>query len=105
ASAVAVHLSRRGYSVVLAHDPSPPVIRRKMAFHDALFEDAITLEGVQARRVDTGFEVVTAMERRNHDVMITKLGILDLLVVRPLDVLVDARMQKYRTIPDLRQLA
>ncbi|MGD0633333.1 MAG: xanthine dehydrogenase [Beijerinckiaceae bacterium] len=105
ASAVAVHLHGRGYHVVLSHDPSPPVIRRKMAFHDALFEDAITLEGVQARRVDTGFDVVTAMERRHHEVMITKLGILDLLVVRPLDVLVDARMQKYQTIPDLRQLA
>lgn len=105
ASAVAVHLHGRGYHVVLSHDPSPPVIRRKMAFHDALFEDAITLEGVRARRADTVFEVATAMERRHQDVVITKLGILDLLVVRPLDVLVDARMQKYQTIPDLRQLA
>jgi hypothetical protein len=39
ASAVAVYLHRAGYRVVLSHDPVPPVIRRKMAFHDALFDE------------------------------------------------------------------
>ena len=45
ASAVAVNLYRGGSSVVLSHDPLPPVIRRKMAFHDALFDDPVVIGG------------------------------------------------------------
>ena len=37
--------------------------------------------------------------------IITELGLLDLIVIRTLDVLVDARMQKYVVKPDLRRLA
>jgi len=29
------------------HDPFPPVIRRKMAFHDVLFGDAVVIDNVQ----------------------------------------------------------
>ena len=54
ASAVAVRLHRAGFRMVLSHDPLPPVIRRKMAFHDALFDDAVAVEGIAARRADTG---------------------------------------------------
>jgi len=104
ASAVAVQLHRAGFSVVLSHDPMPPVIRRKMAFHDALFDDLVTLDGVGAQRAATGLEIRGALGR-TAGVLVTELGLLDLLVVRTLDVLVDARMQKYQTIPDLRRLA
>jgi xanthine dehydrogenase accessory factor len=38
-------------------------------------------------------------------VIITELGLLDLMVLRTLDILVDARMQKYQVTPDLRRLA
>src|SRR5271165_1229167 len=37
ASATAVRLTWEGHGVILSHDPFPPVIRRGMAFHDALF--------------------------------------------------------------------
>lgn len=104
ASAIAVHLHRDRYGVVLSHDPAaPPVIRRKMAFYDALFDDAVIVEGVAARRADTGSEIRALMG--GDAVIITELGLLDLIVLRRLDLLVDARMQKYYTMPDLRPLA
>jgi xanthine dehydrogenase accessory factor len=104
ASAVAVLLRRSGYGVVLSHDPLPPVIRRKMAFHDALFEDAVSVAGIAAQRVDTGVEIRAGL---GHvpGVIVTELGLLDLIVLRSLDILVDARMQKYLATPDLRRLA
>jgi xanthine dehydrogenase accessory factor len=104
ASAVAVLLRRSGYGVVLSHDPLPPVIRRKMAFHDALFEDAVSVAGIAAQRVDTGVEIRAGL---GHvpGVVVTELGLLDLIVLRSLDILVDARMQKYLATPDLRRLA
>jgi hypothetical protein len=104
ASAIAVHLHHDRYGVVLSHDPAPPVIRRKMAFHDALFDDAVTVDGVAARRADTGIEIRSLL-RTDNAVIITELGLLDLIVVRTLDLLIDARMQKYHITPDLRPLA
>ena len=49
-------------------------------------------------------------QKRNRVVVtgagiVTALGLLDLIVIRSLDILVDARMQKYRPTPDLRRLA
>jgi xanthine dehydrogenase accessory factor len=104
ASAVAVLLRRGGYGVVLSHDPSPPVIRRKMAFHDALFDEAASVAGIPAQRADSGLEIRTRLGRV-PGVIVTELGLLDLIVLRNLDILVDARMQKYLSTPDLRRLA
>jgi xanthine dehydrogenase accessory factor len=104
ASAVAVHLHRGGYGVVMSHDPSPPVIRRKMAFHDALFDDAVSIAGITADNAQTSLDVRAALGR-GPAVIVTELGLLDLIVIRALDILVDARMQKYRPTPDLRRLA
>ncbi len=53
ASAVAVHLHRDGWRVVLSHDPHPPVIRRRMAFHDALFGDPAEVSGVSGVCAET----------------------------------------------------
>jgi hypothetical protein len=104
ASAVAVLLRRTGYGIVLSHDPLPPVIRRKMAFHDALFDDAVSVAGIAAQRADTGLEIRSSLGRA-PGVLVTELGLLDLIVLRSLDILVDARMQKYVATPDLRRLA
>ncbi|QRG07575.1 xanthine dehydrogenase [Xanthobacter dioxanivorans] len=103
ASAVAIELHRAGYGVVLSHDPMPPVIRRKMAFHDALFEDSASVDGVRAERADTGVGVRAGLAR--NGVMVTNLGLLDLIVLGSIDLLVDARMNKYQVTPDLRRLA
>lgn len=101
ASAVAVHLHRAAYCVVLSHDPNPPVMRRKMAFHDALFGDAARVENLTAERVEGSLEIFKAL-RGPETILVTWLGLLDLLPVRAIDVLVDARMQKRAITPDLR---
>jgi xanthine dehydrogenase accessory factor len=103
ASAVAVYLHRAGYCVALSHDPNPPVMRRKMAFHDALFTDVARVENVLAERVEDAMQLFKALYRPAR-VLVTWLGLLDLLPVREIDVLVDARMQKRAITPDLRGL-
>jgi xanthine dehydrogenase accessory factor len=103
ASAVAVQLHRNGYRTVLSHDPQPPVMRRKMAFHDALYDDGIAVEGIAARRADSGFEIRTSLADASR-VIVTELGLLDLIVIQAVDILIDARMQKYLPTPDLRRL-
>lgn len=75
-----------------------------MAFHDALFGDPVTVDGVSAERVETSLEIRTRLGR-SSGVIVTELGLLDLIVIQSLDILVDARMQKYVTKPDLRRLA
>lgn len=104
ASAIAVQLARAGYCVVLSYDPHPPVIRRKMAFHDALFGDAAQVEGIVAERVDGAMQVLKAL-RAPGRVLVSWLGVLDLLPIRSIDVLIDARLQKHCITPDLRRLA
>ncbi|MGJ5180066.1 xanthine dehydrogenase [Bradyrhizobium oligotrophicum] len=101
ASAVAVHLHRDGFCVVLSHDPNPPVMRRKMAFHDALFGDTPRVENVIGARIENTMDVFKALGAPQH-VLVTWLGLLDLLPVRGIDVLVDARMQAREVTPNLR---
>jgi hypothetical protein len=74
-----------------------------MAFHDALFDDDVTVEGIAARRADSTVEIRTSLAQASG-VTITELGLLDLIVVHAIDILVDARMQKYLATPDLRRL-
>lgn len=101
ASAIAVHLHRDGFCVVLSHDPTPPVMRRKMAFHDALFGDTIRIENVIGERIESTMDVFKALAAPRH-VLVTWLGLIDLLPVRAIDVLVDARMQTRNVTPNLR---
>ncbi|MDR3469049.1 MAG: xanthine dehydrogenase [Xanthobacteraceae bacterium] len=103
-SAVAVRLHGRDYDIVMSHDPSPPVIRRKMAFHDALFGETVMIEGVTAERAEDSLALRGRLGRA-EGVIVTDLGLLDLIAIRTLDVLIDARMQKYVVKPDLRWLA
>jgi xanthine dehydrogenase accessory factor len=104
ASAIAVQLHQQGYFTVLSHDPYPPVIRRRMAFHDALFDEAIMLDNVSAQRAD-GLRDLLLLRQQAQQVAITEMGLTDLLVLQTPDLLIDARMQKYHITPDLRHLA
>jgi hypothetical protein len=104
ASAVAVSLTRKGYAVVMSHDPFPPVIRRGMAFHDALYDDFVEVGGIVGERAESLLEIVAVAARREK-VAVTPLSLTDLLAFRTADVLVDARMQKNRVTPDFRRLA
>ncbi len=104
ASAIAVFLTRFGRAVALAHDPLAPVIWRGMAFHDALYDDAPLIEAVAAARIDSASELLE-IGRREDCVAVTSLGLTDLLVLGPLDIIVDARMHKRGVMPRLRGLA
>ncbi len=104
ASAIAVHIYRAGWSAVLSHDPHPPVIRRRMAFHDALFGEHAQVEGIKAANGDTGLEVA-ALLAKGEGVAITRLTPLGLATVSEIQLLIDARMQKREVSPDLRHLA
>jgi len=101
ASAVAVKLRRANFGVILSHDPHPPVIRRGMAFYDALFDDLAVLHGVSGRRAETALEIANAVARKNC-VAVTRMQLSDLLALRRIPVLIDARMQKRSITPDFR---
>lgn len=108
ASAIAVQLARGGTCVVLSHDPDPPVIRRRMAFHDALFAGIAQVEDIVGERLDDAMQVLRAIRRDasgRRRVIVSRLGLVDLLPIRRIDVLIDARLQKRRIRPDLRRLA
>jgi hypothetical protein len=104
ASAVAVQLHRAGWRTVLSYDPFPPVIRRKMAFHDALFGERITVDGIVGARAATATQILKALGEPGQ-VAVTRLHLMDILPLSPLDVLVDARLQKHCVTPDFRWLA
>ena len=104
ASAVAVQLARQCHHVILCRDPFPPVIRRGMAFHDALFKDRIEIDGITGVRAETATGISSIMAIRGQ-VAVTPLQLLELMAMRKFDVLVDARLQKFRVAPDLRGIA
>jgi len=103
ASATAVRLSWEGYVVVMSHDPFPPVIRRGMAFHDALFDDWAEVDGISGARAETLMEIAERLSEPGC-VAVTPLQLTDLLPLRTPYALIDARMQKHRVTPDLRGL-
>ena len=101
ASAVAVYLKAAGYRVVLSHDSFPPVIRRGMAFHDALFGDQAIVERIEGERAETAMEIAAVLRKPCH-VAVTPLHLTDLIASFSPQVLIDARMQKHRVTPDYR---
>lgn len=100
-SAVAVYLQRAGYSTILSHDPFPPVIRRSMAFHDALFEDRAVVDDIEGVRAEDALGLMRILSKPAH-VAVTDMGLIDLIAIRSPQVLVDARLQKHRINHDLR---
>ncbi len=104
ASAVAVAMHATGYAVVMSNDPEPPVIRRGMAFFDALYGDPVSVGGLTAVSAENTLAVrALALERQR--VVVTDLDLMEIQTVGSIDVLIDARMQKHRVTPDLRHLA
>jgi hypothetical protein len=75
-----------------------------MAFHDALFGEPAEVDGIFAVRADNGLRLMKVLDH-GHGVAVTWLGLPDVLGIRVVDLLVDARMQKHRVTPDLRAFA
>jgi xanthine dehydrogenase accessory factor len=104
ASAVGVYMHRAGWRTVLSHDSYPPVIRRRMAFHDALFGERAEVDGLPGLFAETTLEAATLLESRDC-VVVTRIGLLDLIPMSTIHVLIDARMHKTGSVADLRHLA
>jgi len=102
-SAVAHRLFGEGYRVVLHDVPQPTATRRKMAFTDAAFDGAASLDGVEARRAADLKQVEELLALPTVAVYVGPFAPLT-EALKP-DVLVDARMRK-RAVPEsLRGLA
>ncbi len=104
ASAVAHRLFHAGYGVVLSRDPGQPVLRRSMAFDDALVTGFSELEGLAARPAETLVEVLRGFTERSS-VMVTALELGELLCLGLIDLLVDARMRMRGVKVDIRPYA
>jgi xanthine dehydrogenase accessory factor len=97
-SGVAVLLFRGGFPVVLHDDPAPVAPRGGMAFTDAVFDGAASLEGVVARRCDHPADLSAAMIAARV-IPVTVLPFEDVLRLSNCYALVDARLRK-RSVPD-----
>lgn len=104
ASAIAVGLHNTGYAIIMAHDPTCPVMRRSMSFYDVLYEGEAVLGGCAASSVDS--LLAARFQLRSHaQISVTRLDLSELLVIRDIDVLIDARLQQDAVTPQLRKLA
>lgn len=104
ASAIAAVMHSRGWSVILSHDADTAVLRRSHAYYDALFGDAVTLDGIAARQGSSRVEIERILAA-GDSVVVTPLDLMDLIVLGPFDLLIDARMQDGAPKPELRWLA
>jgi hypothetical protein len=103
ASAIGWHLQRAGHAVLLLRDAAAPVLRRGMAFDDALEAGTATLEGVTA--LAQGWP--GQPPGRGHP-LVARDNLAVALAAFPagsIALLVDARLRKYVEPEDLRSLA
>jgi xanthine dehydrogenase accessory factor len=89
---VAIRLHRCGFPVIMTEIPEPTVIRRTVAFGEAVYTGRMVVEGVEAHRVDDLGAVPESLARGIVPVLVDAAG--DLVTrLRP-DVLVDATVSK-----------
>ncbi len=93
ASAVAHRLFRDGRAVVIVEEPEPRVVRRKMAFAQAVFDGEAVVEGVRAVRAAPGAPMQRLLETREAIPLLVDPTGETIRALRPA-VLVDARMRK-----------
>ncbi|HHS96362.1 MAG TPA: EF2563 family selenium-dependent molybdenum hydroxylase system protein [Chloroflexi bacterium] len=89
---VAWRLHRCGFRVLVTETAQPTVIRRAVAFASAIYEGAITVDGVTARRVENDGEMEAAWEAGEVPVIVDPEG-ESIRRLRP-DVVVDAIIAK-----------
>ena len=92
ASAVAHHLVGGGCRVALQSSRPPIAIRRRMAFSDAFFDGRAELDGLCARRLDSGAAMAATWAA--GEVPLLAMDFQAAMAARPWAVLVDARMNK-----------
>ncbi|HET8569832.1 MAG TPA: selenium-dependent molybdenum cofactor biosynthesis protein YqeB [Candidatus Limnocylindria bacterium] len=95
ASGVAYRLFRAGFRPVMTEVPAPTVVRRSVAFAQAVFDGTAVVEGVRSRLVDDGRGALAAVIRGEIPVIVDP----DARRARALapDVLIDAVVAKRNT--------
>lgn len=99
ASGVGLRLHRVGIHVLIVERPRPLAVRRSVAFAQAVYDGAITIEDVAGRLIDSPGEMA-ACWRKGEVPVIVDPELSFLSERRPL-VLVDARMRKKAFSMDL----
>ena len=84
--------------------PSPPSFVARWLFMTFCLETQSVIDDIGASLAEDAMALLNSI-RSGAGVIVTPLQPSDLIALRTPDVLVDARMQKYRTIPDLRHIA
>ena len=92
ASGVAIRLHRSGIEVVITELPQPLVVRRKVAFGEAVWEGQTQVEDIGAVLIESPHEIKETIRNGQIPVMIDP-DLEHLNEIRP-DVVVDARMLK-----------
>jgi len=95
ATGVAVRLHRCGFPIAMTELPNPLMVRRTVAFGEAVYEAEVAVEGIHARRVDDVPAAVRAIEERVIPVLVDP-ETRCLAELAPA-VLVDAVMAKVNT--------
>jgi xanthine dehydrogenase accessory factor len=103
-SAVAHRLFGLGVQVLVSERERSPHARRGMAFTDALFEGAASLDGVNARWQSDLAGVQDCWQRADAVPVVT-LPENMLISTLQFDAIVEATMRRYKQPPDLRSLA
>ncbi|MGI9861739.1 selenium-dependent molybdenum cofactor biosynthesis protein YqeB [Moorella naiadis] len=70
ASGVAHRLHRAGFPVIMTEIPRPMVIRRAVAFAEAVYSDTVTVEGVAARLVPSPAAALAAIAQGEIAVLV-----------------------------------
>jgi len=106
ASAIARGLFLSHWGVMMLRDEAVPVMRRGMAFDDALEDGVVELEGVWGARA-TAAEMLPILARGREAVVVARLdpAVVSNACRAIVSVLIDARMRKYAAPADLRPLA
>jgi len=94
ASGVAYRLKRSGFPLMMTELPAPLLVRRAVAFGDAVYTGETTIEGITARRVDTLSEARQLAYTEKIPIIIDPQTTL--LAAGP-QVLIDAIMAKTNT--------
>jgi xanthine dehydrogenase accessory factor len=92
ASGIAVRLVKSGFQVVITELEKPRVIRRSVAFAEAVYQDRVQVEGVSGELVQGAEDARRSLRSGNIPVIIDP----DLTILKELKpaVVVDARMTK-----------
>ncbi len=93
ASGVILRLWRAGLRVVVTELPQPLVVRRKVAFAEAVYTGRTSVDGIPAVRVPARREALRAAWERGQVPVVVDPGARLRALLRPA-VLVDARMTK-----------